>query len=132
MRRRNDGFSLLEILVAFSILSVGLGVLMQIFSTSLTSAERVREETALYSAARNLLATVQTEKDLSPGERRGNSGETIEWTLGIAPVDNPLATGASSSELALWLIEARVAKVDKSQRVFVLRTLLVKPVQKQS
>ena len=43
-RRAERGFSLLEILVAFSILALSLGVFMQIFSASLRNADITRDQ----------------------------------------------------------------------------------------
>lgn len=131
MRRYSSGFSLLEILVAFSILSIGLGVLLQIFSTSLMSAERIRDEQSLYAQARTLLAAIEGEPSLTPGTRNGVLPGVCEWTVSVTPQDNPFAVGVPPGQIGLWRLEANVSTLTTPRRAVKLQTLYVKPTSSQ-
>ena len=79
------GFSLLEVLVAFSILAIALGVLLQIFATALRSSKLGTEsiaETVLW--AESLLAGVDLET-APPGEETGETGGRYQWTRRVQP-----------------------------------------------
>lgn len=78
------GFSLLEVLVAFSILAISLGVLMQIFSRSLTNVQVVSDLALASDLAQNLLASAGTETPLTPGEVLG-SHDKFQWRITISP-----------------------------------------------
>ena len=73
------GFSLLEVVVAFSILALSLGALYQIFSSA---AERARVLEAYNGAlllAEAKLASVAAEDPLAPGSLSGEFDGTYRW-----------------------------------------------------
>lgn len=86
-----DGFSLLEILVAFAILALSLGVLLRIFGGAGRIAGTADEYSRAIVVAESLLATVGTETPLAPGETSGEIGETYRWVLQVEPY--PLEAG---------------------------------------
>ncbi len=115
MRRPGErGFSLLEILVAFSILALTLGVLMQIFSGSLRNAEMAHDQAQAVALAQSLLAAAGIETPLTAGETSGQAGNKFRWLLQaqlfheepqtavVAP-----ATGASP-RLELWEVKVEI------------------------
>lgn len=82
-----SGFSLLEVLVAFAILAVSLGVLMQIFSrASLTTVA-----SSQYSRAASLVSArldaVGSAIPLEPGAVSGEPEDGIAWELSIVPTE---------------------------------------------
>jgi general secretion pathway protein I len=85
--RRQKGFSLLEVLVAFSILALSMGVLMQIFSGGLHNVELSGHHIKAVAIAKSLLARVGTETPLLAGEQSGEFGdparpaEQYSWQL---------------------------------------------------
>jgi general secretion pathway protein I len=129
---RARGFSLLEVLVAFSILALSLGVLMQIFSGSLNNATVARDQTAATLIAQSLLAATGADSTLVAGERQGTHGEQFRWQLSVSPVAAE-ASGASGTvgwrlPADLWQISARVAWGDirgNKERAVTLNTLRV-------
>ncbi len=78
----NDkGFSLLEILVAFSILAVSLSILLQIFSTGVNTAIVAEEYTIATQIAESLMAKVGVEEAMVLGEKSGVENDKYYWQL---------------------------------------------------
>lgn len=120
------GFSLLEVIVAFSILSLSLGVLMQIFSGSLNNATVARDQTEATLVAQSLLAVAGVDSELMPGEARGRHGERFYWQLLAEPVEVHLADQPARE---LWTVRAKVVwggTHGEKERSVVLTTLRVK------
>jgi general secretion pathway protein I len=136
MRTQQRGFSLLEILVAFSILALSLGVLMQIFSGSLRNAEVTRDSAQAVALAQSLLASAGVEATLVPGESAGVLGDKFRWLLRVSPLvqgPRPGETEAVRAPLPLDLLEVtvRVAWGGDSrspERALALTTLRLQPV----
>lgn len=114
MRRwRAQGFSLLEVLVAFSILALSLGVLMQIFSGSLRNAEVVHDQAQAVVIAQSLLAAAGIETPLVAGETSGEVGGKFRWKMLAHPFhDEPTTPAAPQSglirRLDLWEVMVEV------------------------
>jgi general secretion pathway protein I len=131
---RQRGFSLLEILVAFSILALSLGVLMRIFSGSLRNADTTHDQAQAVVLAQSLLAAPGVESTLAPGLRSGTLDDKFRWTLETAPLiqERVGETGAVATPLALdlWQVTARVAWGGSDLapgREIALTTLRVQP-----
>lgn len=75
------GFSLLEILVAFSILSIMLGILLKIFSGGVRVAEITGNYAEAVQIAESLLADVGIEEDLAEGEQQGEIDAIYRWQI---------------------------------------------------
>ena len=80
---QESGFSLIEVLVSFVLLSLALTVILQIFSTNLRSMDTVRKQTRALVLAESKLAAVGKEIPLTPGELTGKSGD-FNWQLNIS------------------------------------------------
>ncbi len=59
-RRSRSGFTLIEVLVALTILAVGILAVMRLFPMSLTQQRRAAERTVIASLARTQLSEVRT------------------------------------------------------------------------
>lgn len=79
------GFSLLEVLVAFSILALSLGVLLRIFSGDGRLAGQAEEHSRAVVLAQSLLAGAGVEAPLEPGESSGNIDGQFDWTMSVTP-----------------------------------------------
>lgn len=77
--RRQSGFSLLEVLVAFAILSISLGVLLQIFATGLRNAGVADDYTRATLYAESILAAIGRETPLTEGARSGPIDDQFSW-----------------------------------------------------
>lgn len=85
------GFSLLEVLVAFVVMALTLGVLFQIFGTGLRTAGTADEYVRAATLAQGRLALAADTPPLEPGRRSGEfSGTPFRWEQVIAPyADGP-------------------------------------------
>ncbi|MBZ4193682.1 MAG: type II secretion system GspH family protein [Candidatus Contendobacter sp.] len=77
--RRQRGFSLLEVLVAFAILSVSLGVLLQVFATGLRNVGLSDDYSQATLYAQSILAAMGRETPLSEGVRSGPVNDRLSW-----------------------------------------------------
>lgn len=85
------GFSLLEVLVAFAILAVSLGVLMQIFSRASFATLSSEQYSRAASLAQARLEAVGSAIPLEPGNLSGEPEDGIAWELTIVETDLGLA-----------------------------------------
>jgi general secretion pathway protein I len=100
---RQKGFTLIEIVVAFAILALGLGIAMQIAGGAMRNARQAatRTDAALY--AQSLLDTVGVGERLEEGSSSGEFGEQFRWTLRAEPYEieseSPIEPGLSAVQL---------------------------------
>ena len=76
-----DGFTLLEVLVAFGILSVSLGLVYQIFFSSLERTEQSVNMQDALAFAQSRLAVIGTEIPLENRTMSGQSDQGFDWSL---------------------------------------------------
>jgi general secretion pathway protein I len=80
---QQGGFSLLEILIAFSILAFSLGILLNIFSGGLRRTLVAEEYQQAITIAQSILSKVGIEEELQEGEKQGEIQEKYLWTQNI-------------------------------------------------
>lgn len=84
-RRRAQGFSLLEVLVAFAILALSLGVLMQIFQRAMTTTALSSEYSRIVALAEAKLTAVGGDIPLEEGVHTGDPENGMDWIVSIQP-----------------------------------------------
>ena len=109
--RRQSGFSLLEILVAFSILALSLGVLLNIFSTAMRGVGLGAEYSKAASLLDARLAALGSEIPVETGSLSGSEGDRegqeYRWQITLSPfgeIDEFQALG----ELELFQVDVEV------------------------
>jgi general secretion pathway protein I len=103
------GFSLMEILVAFAILSLSLLAIFKSYGLILRSQNATQEETLALDMARSLIAVAGTEIPLQPMSQKGQDASGIDWVREITPFHG-------SGRLALFRITVTVTRKDSSGR----------------
>jgi general secretion pathway protein I len=83
------GFTLLEVLVAFVILALSLGVIMQIFSTGMGNLSLGDEYSRATLYAQSRLAALGAEEPLAAGQTSGDFGDGYRWRVTVSPYDLP-------------------------------------------
>jgi len=84
---RQAGFSLIEMVAAFLIFAIGIGVLMQILTTSMHSARTSSDYTMAALWAESKLDVVGVGAPIEPGTSSGRFDDNYAWQLDIQQVD---------------------------------------------
>ncbi len=135
MSRKVHGFSLLEILVAFTLLALAMGILMQIFSRGVNGAGLADKYAKATMMAESKLATVGIENVLQAGETTGKFDDDFQWRLLVTPYVEPVAKDAAINPADIEaLMATRLYEValtvsfqsdDSRERQVTLNTLLI-------
>ncbi|MBV8978726.1 MAG: type II secretion system protein [Alphaproteobacteria bacterium] len=79
------GFTLLEMLVALTIMSAGVALLFAIMGKTLTRDRDIQSRMAARVLAVRLLNQAETAPDVRFGQRSGTGEGGLSWTLDVAP-----------------------------------------------
>jgi general secretion pathway protein I len=121
-RRDQRGFSLLEVLVAFAVFSLSLGVLFQIFSSGLQGVDLARSYSQAMIIAESQLAQVSVEEALEEGAREGAVDDRYHWITTVSKYD-PENGGPEPGIPEAYRISVRVIWGDSAEREIILDTL---------
>lgn len=129
-RPRPGGFSLLEVLVAFVILSLVATALFRLFSGALGNASAADEYSRAVLVAESVLAEAAAAQPLRETTQSGTADDgRIAWTTRVAAYSPPgvgpdLERAAETMPVLLYRItaEATFAAPNGGQRSFVLAT----------
>lgn len=86
-RTRQRGFSLLEVLVAFAILALTLGVLMNIFARASRAAVLSGQYSQAAALAESKLNALGTELPLEEGTLTGEPENGFAWEITVIPIE---------------------------------------------
>ncbi|MDO9168685.1 MAG: prepilin-type N-terminal cleavage/methylation domain-containing protein [Methylobacter sp.] len=115
---KQSGFSLLEILIAFSILALALGILLKIFSAGVNTAAVAEEYTAAVQIAEALMAKTGIEAPLKPSEATGLENEKYHWRVSVSPFQFMAENvGVTTLAAELFKIKVTVSWGDDNARV---------------
>lgn len=112
MRRSNSsrGFTLLEVLVAFLVLSLSMGVLMRIVSQSLTALAAAEHHQVALQLAESKLADVLIRLDSSSrGKQQGRLDRRYRWQSEIEPYQFANQEAGERYSINPWLIRVSVS-----------------------
>jgi general secretion pathway protein I len=112
---KQKGFSLLEILIAFSILALSLGILLKIFSAGVNTAVVAEDYTAAVQIAESLMAKTGLETPLQAGQDSGLENEKFHWLVEVSPfVFNPENVDNTAITAVLFKVKVIVSWGDDS------------------
>lgn len=80
-----QGFTLIEMIVALAILSISLGVLFAAFSQDMDQQRLSRSQISARILAQGLLEESAASAPLDPGVRRGIGPDGLTWTVSVVP-----------------------------------------------
>lgn len=83
------GFTLLEVLVAFVILALSLGVILQILSLSMRTTDSASAHQQALLLAESRLAELVAPNELRSGRDQGRIDERFDWTSQVERFDFP-------------------------------------------
>jgi len=109
---RRKGFTLIEVVVAVTIMAVALGALLPAFGTGLRGSRAVEDRSRLIAAAQSRLADVGAGIPLAPGRYEGET-ETGTWRVEVAGAVGDAGAGLRSGalrrpDLRLYAVHVRI------------------------
>lgn len=132
---QSRGFSLLEILVAFTLLALAMGILMQVFSRGVNGAGLADKYAKATMMAESKLAAVGVETLVQEGDTNGRFNDDFQWRLLITPYVDPAPKEATANPVDIEsLMAVRLYDVsltvsfksdDQRERQVMLNTLLI-------
>lgn len=129
---RHNGFSLLEVLVAFAILSLSLTIILRVFATGVHATVQSEDYSIAVEIAESLMAGIGVETPLQAGETRGQQSERYKWVIQVQPFQRQQRETHNQQDLTgspLWQlmrVRVEVAWGDEDrnqQRSLVLQSL---------
>lgn len=136
LKRRQQGFTLLEVIVAVVIAALCLAALSQVFATGVRAASTSSDYMRAMTLAQSLLAGVGVEKAPSDGSESGTSSDgRLVWTVTISSEPTDEAENLVRPPLELKRVRARVVAASANDapgnrgRTVELVTLLAIPRQ---
>jgi len=126
LRKRQRGFTLIEIIVSLAILAVALGALFQSFSTGLRATAVTDRQAAAVMLAQSLLDRIGQDIPLAAGEQAGVSDDGLRWSIAIAP--SPLIAPERRADSPLLPFDVVVTVASDGGRPLTLTTLRLAPV----
>jgi general secretion pathway protein I len=126
LRKRQRGFTLIEIIVALAILAVALGALFQSFSTGLRATAVTDQQAAAVMLVQSLLDRIGQDIPFAPGEQAGVSADGLRWSIAIAP--SPLLTAERRADSPLLPFDVVVTVAGDGGRPLTVATLRLAPV----
>ncbi len=112
MVKFHKGFSLLEVLVAFVILALAMGVLMRIFSGGLQNATRAGEYQQAVLLAKSKLASIGIETPLEESDSNGEFDGKYRWHLIMHRYQDNSAAADEQAGLPASLLPVKLLEVE--------------------
>ncbi len=97
MMLKNNGFTLLETLVALSVLAISLGVTYQVFSSALQGSSLADDYAQASMYADSHLAEISKRIGNLSGVTEGSYNQRYRWKLEVLPLDGSNATPVTKS-----------------------------------
>jgi prepilin-type N-terminal cleavage/methylation domain-containing protein len=113
------GFTLLEVVVAMTIVGIGVVTLLEIFSTGLRLGSRSSAATEAMTYGRQAMDEILLRRNIEEGAQQGSLNKRARWKLGIEPVQEPSDTLSLSSawELKEITLDMRVTDAGRDRPV---------------
>jgi general secretion pathway protein I len=124
-RKRNSGFTLIEVLIAFAILALVLGVVFRTLSTGLSHERTAGLVTARVLEARSILERLGADLALEEGTIEGRLATGERWALTVSLLEPASGDETDPGPLNVYLAELSIHGADG--RMLRLQTLKLGP-----
>ncbi len=122
--------TLMEVLVAFIVLSLTMAVILQIFSGGMRNSRLTDGYSRAVFLAQSRLAAVGVESPLLPGEDSGRVGTNLHWRVSVAPVEDGGEADRLLMPVRQYVVRAQVAwQEDGHDRQIELSSMRLGPRQ---
>jgi general secretion pathway protein I len=105
--RREQGFTLIEVVVAFAIFALSIGAIFEVFQQAVHTSEHVRERDLAWLTAQSVLSELRVKPAPWPSEQRGESGR-LRWWVEVQPYPLEIDTRTSWSA---YRVEVHVSEL---------------------
>ena len=125
--KREVGFTLIEVVVAFVMLSLVLAVVFEIFSTGFQRAGELEDRSRALVLAQSRLAVTGVEEGIKEGDTHGESDDRrFQWVVSVRRLDDGTPP---PSIYPMYTINVRVAwrGGDMRERTLSLATMTLAP-----
>lgn len=120
----HTGFTLLEVLVAMTIVGLGVVTLLQVFSQGLRLGARSSARTEMIASGARVMDELLARKTLSEGGQAGSVGANGRWSAQIREVRDPEPTLNLTSNWELKEVSLEMTVSDSGrERKIDLKTL---------
>jgi general secretion pathway protein I len=132
------GFTLMEVVVALAILSVGLTVIIELFAGGLRLARVSEEYTKAVNYARIKMEEIAVKPKMEEGNEEGKFDETFHWQVGVKKVDVLPIEKNPDLKIPVELFQIQVKVIwksgskERSTYVESYRTMKVEDEEKKS
>lgn len=109
MQKACRGMTLIEVLVAFIVLSLTMAVIMQIFSGGMRNARMAGSYSRAVFLAESRLAAAGLEKPLLAGDDSGQVGPDLHWRVTVIPLEDDGSTNRQLMPVRLYQVRAQVS-----------------------
>ena len=123
-----SGFTLLEVVVAMTIVGLGVVTLLEIFSMGLRLGARSEIRTEAINAGRQIMDEFLVRRDFSEGTEEGNLASGGRWQLRVEPVrQDPEELSLSNEwELREIVVDMTASDAGRERRMELKTMRLVK------
>jgi general secretion pathway protein I len=131
-RKLKAGFTLLEILIAFTILGLAGATIMSIFGNGTAKVSHAEKERVAELSARSVMALIGTEVPLEPGTQQGKTSDGNMWSVVIQPYETStqnMDSGKSSKTTRPYLVTIQATIGKEADHVSAtVSSVRIKPV----
>jgi len=123
--KQQTGFSLLELLIAFVVMALVIGGILQLFGTSLRSVAIAEEYSYAVQLAESQLMLVGNEYPIEESTHSGTAEDSkYAWTINISSTELPLPEGVPALPLYPYQVIVTVSWANGTRhRRYHLRSL---------
>ena len=113
MKRRQSGFTLLEVVMAFFITVASFGIIFEIYAKGVTAGVLANEYASALSIAESRLAEVSNDAAMRNLDNRGTEEDRYDWE--IRATDHLIANRGAGAHTSYSLVQVDVSVSWQSQ-----------------